>query len=144
MLPLVLWYLLTDVSQERRPDGGDGKFSESRSICNRTTRSTSQKPNYFYFLVLIGPPPPEVCDSPDQVAHYHTLGPKTGAWPLTRHLDGRSKGSVGLKLGITRYAKSIDRRCLRAGCWEIIMQWVGAAVITPLSETLILLPLQWT
>jgi hypothetical protein len=24
-------------------------------------------------------PPHEVCDSPDQAAHYHTLGPKLGA-----------------------------------------------------------------
>jgi hypothetical protein len=29
----------------------------------------------------------EVCDSPDQAAHYNTLGPKLGASALTRHLD---------------------------------------------------------
>jgi hypothetical protein len=33
-------------------------------------------------------PPHDVCDSPDQAAHYHTLGPKLGASSLTRHLAG--------------------------------------------------------
>jgi hypothetical protein len=33
-------------------------------------------------------PPHEVCDSSDQTAQYHHLGPKLGASPLTRHLDG--------------------------------------------------------
>jgi hypothetical protein len=28
-----------------------------------------------------------VCDSSDQAAHYHTVGPKLGASSLTRHLD---------------------------------------------------------
>jgi len=27
----------------------------------------------------------EVCDRPDQAAHYHTFSPKLGASPLTRH-----------------------------------------------------------
>jgi hypothetical protein len=30
--------------------------------------------------------PHEVCDSPNQAAHYHTLGPKLEAPSLTRHL----------------------------------------------------------
>jgi hypothetical protein len=30
-------------------------------------------------------PPREVCDSSDQAAHYHHLGPKLGASLLTRH-----------------------------------------------------------
>jgi hypothetical protein len=30
-------------------------------------------------------PPHEVCDSPDQAAIYHTLGPELGASFLTRH-----------------------------------------------------------
>jgi hypothetical protein len=30
-------------------------------------------------------PPHEVCDSFDQAAHYHHLGPKLGASFLTRH-----------------------------------------------------------
>jgi hypothetical protein len=30
-------------------------------------------------------PPHEVCDSPDQSAYYHHLGPKSGASFLTRH-----------------------------------------------------------
>jgi hypothetical protein len=29
-----------------------------------------------------------VCDSPDQAAHYHTLGPKLSASSVTRHLAG--------------------------------------------------------
>jgi hypothetical protein len=33
-------------------------------------------------------PPHEVHDSPDQAAHYHTLGPKLVASSLTRHLAG--------------------------------------------------------
>jgi hypothetical protein len=33
-------------------------------------------------------PPHAVCDSPDQAAHYHTLGTKLGASALTRHLAG--------------------------------------------------------
>jgi hypothetical protein len=51
-------------------------------------------------LIIIPPllhthlsPPYEVCDSPDQAAHYHTLGPKLGAASLTRHLAG-----LGVKL----------------------------------------------
>jgi hypothetical protein len=31
-------------------------------------------------------PPHEMCDSPDQAAHYHILGPKLRASSLTRHL----------------------------------------------------------
>jgi hypothetical protein len=33
-------------------------------------------------------PPHEVCDSPEQAAHYHIRGPKLGASSLTRHLAG--------------------------------------------------------
>jgi hypothetical protein len=36
-------------------------------------------------------PPREVCDSPDQAARYHTLGPKLGASSLTRHLAGKEE-----------------------------------------------------
>jgi hypothetical protein len=32
-------------------------------------------------------PPREVCDSSDQAAHYHHLGPKLGASFLTRHFE---------------------------------------------------------
>jgi hypothetical protein len=38
-------------------------------------------------------PTREVCDSPDQAAHYHTLGAKLGASSLTRHL-----ASLGVKV----------------------------------------------
>jgi hypothetical protein len=49
-------------------------------------------PQLFCFppLITIPPllhnhlsPPHEVCDSPDQAAHYHSLGPKLGASSLT-------------------------------------------------------------
>jgi hypothetical protein len=33
-------------------------------------------------------PPHEVCDSPDQATHYHTVGTKLGASYLTRQLAG--------------------------------------------------------
>jgi hypothetical protein len=36
-------------------------------------------------------PPREVCDSPDQAARYHTLGPKLGASSLTRHLADKEE-----------------------------------------------------
>jgi hypothetical protein len=49
----------------------------------------------FPLLIFILPllhthlsPPHEVCDSLDQTAHYHTLGPKLGASSLTGHLAG--------------------------------------------------------
>jgi hypothetical protein len=49
----------------------------------------------FPLLITIPPllythlsPPHEVCDSPDQAAHYHTLGAKLGASSLTRHWAG--------------------------------------------------------
>jgi hypothetical protein len=35
----------------------------------------------------------EVCDSPDQAAHYHVLGPKLGASSLTWHLAGTEERS---------------------------------------------------
>jgi hypothetical protein len=36
-------------------------------------------------------PPHEVCDSSDQAAHYHHLGPKLGASFLTRHFGWKLK-----------------------------------------------------
>jgi hypothetical protein len=39
-------------------------------------------------------PPHEVCDSPDQAPHYHTLGPELGTLFLTRHLAGFEKNVV--------------------------------------------------
>jgi hypothetical protein len=33
-------------------------------------------------------PPDEVCDSPDQAAHYHTQGTKSGTLSLIRNLAG--------------------------------------------------------
>jgi hypothetical protein len=38
-------------------------------------------------------PPREVCSSPDQATHYHTLGPKLGASYLTRHWAGTEERS---------------------------------------------------
>jgi len=33
----------------------------------------------------------EVCDSSDQAAHYHALGPKLGTSSLARHFAGKQK-----------------------------------------------------
>jgi hypothetical protein len=41
-------------------------------------------------------PPHEVCDSSDQAAHYHALGPKLGASSLTRNLAGKEERNVML------------------------------------------------
>jgi hypothetical protein len=38
--------------------------------------------------------PHEVCDSPDQAARYHTLGPKLWASSLTWHLAGTEERSI--------------------------------------------------
>jgi hypothetical protein len=52
---------------------------------------------FFSFPLLITIPPlphthlslsHEVCNSPDQAAHYHTCDPKLGASSLTQHLAG--------------------------------------------------------
>jgi hypothetical protein len=47
------------------------------------------------FLLLVTPmlhthpaPPHKMCNSPDQAAHYHTLGPKLGASSVTWHFVG--------------------------------------------------------
>jgi hypothetical protein len=40
----------------------------------------------------------EVCDSSDQAAPYHTLGPKLGASSLTRHLAGSEERSMFYKM----------------------------------------------
>jgi hypothetical protein len=39
-------------------------------------------------------PPHEVCDSSDQAAHYHRLGPKLGASFLTRHFGWKQNKKV--------------------------------------------------
>jgi hypothetical protein len=39
-------------------------------------------------------PPHEVCDSSDQAAHYHHLGPKLGASFLTRHFGWKQNKKV--------------------------------------------------
>jgi hypothetical protein len=36
----------------------------------------------------------DVCDSPDQASHYHTLGPNLGTSPLTCHLVRTEEGSI--------------------------------------------------
>jgi hypothetical protein len=39
-------------------------------------------------------PPHEVCDSSDQAAHYHHLGPKLGASFLTRYFEWKQNKKV--------------------------------------------------
>jgi hypothetical protein len=41
-------------------------------------------------------PPHQVCDSPDQAAHYHTLSTKLGASCLTWHLSRTEERSISL------------------------------------------------
>jgi hypothetical protein len=41
--------------------------------------------------------PYEVCDSSNQAAHYHHLGPKLGASFLTRHFDWKQNKKVKKK-----------------------------------------------
>jgi hypothetical protein len=54
----------------------------------------------FSLLIVMSPlftidlsPPHEVCNSPDQAAHYHILGFKLGDLSVTRYLAG-----LGLKV----------------------------------------------
>jgi hypothetical protein len=39
-------------------------------------------------------PPRDVCDTSDQSAHYHHLGPKLGAWFLTRYFGWKQNKKV--------------------------------------------------
>jgi hypothetical protein len=39
-------------------------------------------------------PPHEACDSPDEAAHYRTLGPKLGTLSLTRQLARKEERSI--------------------------------------------------
>jgi hypothetical protein len=41
-------------------------------------------------------PPHEVCDSSDQAAHYHHLGPKLGASFLTQHFGWKQNKKVNM------------------------------------------------
>jgi hypothetical protein len=55
----------------------------------------SPSSSVFLLLVITPPllhtqltPPHDVCDSPEQATHYHTIGQKLTALSLTRHLVG--------------------------------------------------------
>jgi hypothetical protein len=69
----------------------------------------------FPLLIIIPPllhthlsPPHEVRDSPDQTAHYHTLGPKLGASSLTQHSAGlRVKFRLQIYIGVQKHEKTI-------------------------------------
>jgi hypothetical protein len=51
--------------------------------------SSSGFPCQHHSIIASHPSSPHpVCDSPDQAAHYHTLGPKLGASSVSRHLTG--------------------------------------------------------
>jgi hypothetical protein len=39
-------------------------------------------------------PPHEVCNSPDQPGHYHTVGPTIGASSLAQHLAGTEEKNI--------------------------------------------------
>jgi hypothetical protein len=63
---------------------------------------TGFSPSSSVFPVNIIPPllhtdlslPREMCDSSEQAAHYHTLGPKLGASSLTWHVAGTEERSI--------------------------------------------------
>jgi hypothetical protein len=72
----------------RRP----GFALRSVHVVEKVALGTSQEFFGFLLLVRIPPllhnhlsPPHDVCDSPDQAAYYHALGPKLVASSLTRH-----------------------------------------------------------
>jgi hypothetical protein len=48
-------------------------------------------------------PPHEVCDSSDQAAHYHKLGPKLGAVFLTRHFGRKLNKKVKKSINLEKY-----------------------------------------
>jgi hypothetical protein len=47
-----------------------------------------------------------VCDSPEQAAHYHTLGAKLGASSLTWHFAG-----LGVKVMMVEVEKAVVLKC---------------------------------
>jgi hypothetical protein len=49
---------------------------------------------HHYSIFHIPSPPHEVCDSSDQAAHYHHLGPKLGASFLTQHFGWKQNKKV--------------------------------------------------
>jgi hypothetical protein len=53
-------------------------------------------PSIYHFTVAAArlSPPHEVCDSPDQAAHYHALGPKLWASSMTRNLAGKEERNI--------------------------------------------------
>jgi hypothetical protein len=51
----------------------------------------------------------EVCDSPDQAAHYYTVGPKLRASSLTRHVTGLEVKAVILNNEILNPLRSAEK-----------------------------------
>jgi hypothetical protein len=140
MLPLVVWLLLTDVSHERRPDGGDGKFFRNVGQYVTTLRgATSQKPNYFYFLVCIGPPPQKFAIA---LTKQHIIIPSD----LRQGLDlWRGTWMVGVRaVCVWNLVVHVTRRVSTDGVWEQDAGRASCSEWVPPSETLVLLPLQWT
>jgi hypothetical protein len=83
--------------------------------------------------------PHEVSNSPDQAAHYHTLGPKLGASSVTRQLAGTEERSVFYHERFTRALHSDSRHEARkqscchqhfqAHYWHTLFRhWVGSGV----------------
>jgi hypothetical protein len=72
-----------------------GKFSQVQVfLCVLLFSPVNIVPLLLHTHLLL---PHEVCDSSDQAAHYHTLGPKLGASALTRHFAGTEEKIIVYK-----------------------------------------------
>jgi hypothetical protein len=92
-------------------------FVVDKVAMGRFSPSTSVSPDNIIppLLHIHLSPPHEVCDCPDQAAHYHNLGPKLGASLLTRHIGWKQKRKEKKKKGnkLLRGMKNIqDNYCL--------------------------------
>jgi hypothetical protein len=63
--------------------------------------------------------PHEVCDSSDQTAHYHHLGPKLGALSLTRHFGWKQDRRVKKNLTISGFLYLVSTGVCSSTSWYV-------------------------
>jgi hypothetical protein len=68
----------------------------------------------------------QVCDSSDQAAQYHNLGPKLGASLLTRHIGWKQKKKVKKKC--TLFHASANTGCKQEKHAEVLYMHCVAAI----------------